>query len=496
MLEAPVRRPSLAVFASTLALGVLGQVGIARAQGAPQVEPGGTPAAASTPAPSTAPAPATGDAAPLSTAGTDLLPPSGAGTGSVVLPAAAADPSTVARVRELETRAALDEARLKTLEDDVGLLRHLKVQGYVQFQYRLQSFNEAASPNRVEGALPPGIGANGVIAKSDGTSTNTNLFRLRRTRLRTIYETDVMRVFLQIDLLPAGGPSAAQGTIARNAEATGIAHWTKDLKTEFTAGLFQIPFRQEILESSMYRPFIERTAASQNFFPTERDLGVHAKTILKKDKLWIDFGVLNGVRLGEDHFVLLPDLNRSKDFYAATQAKIGPVTASLAGYAGTGVVLDSQLLRMKNFGRYGVNVGVTVAHPVFPKLGETKLMAELLLAQNMDTGVNYRFALPAIPAVLTDDVRNLNERGAYVRVEQELTKWGIAGFRFDTYTTDTSIANNGRDTYTFMLGARFSKLLRLVNEASYTIDNIHPLGAAAPSRHIFGYTAWLQGSFY
>ena len=71
-----------------------------------------------------------------------------------------------------------------------------------------------------------------------------------------------------------------------------------------------------------------------------------------------------------------------------------------------------------------------------------------------------------------------------------------AGFRFDTYTTDSSLKNNGRDTYLLMGGLRFSKYLRLINELSYAIDNIHPEGAGAPSKHIYGYTAWMQGSFY
>ncbi|MDB4939072.1 MAG: hypothetical protein JWP87_6044 [Labilithrix sp.] len=401
-----------------------------------------------------------------------------------------------AKMRELEARVALDEARIKTMEDDLGPLRHLKVQGYVQFQYRIQSFNAAASPNLVNGSLPPGISSNDVIAKPDGTTTNTNLFRLRRTRLRTIYETDVVRVFLQVDLLPAGGPTATQGTIARNAEATGIAHWTKDVKTELTGGLFQIPFRAEVVETSMYRPWIERTQASQQLFPSERDLGVHAKTFVMKDRFTFDIGILNGQRLGERLFVLQPDLNGSKDFFATATSQIGPVNVNLAGYLGRGQTVDATLLRIKNWKRLGANIGATAAHTFFPSLGETKLVAELMFGTNMDTGVTYRFAVPAIPQSFTDGVKDLNERGLYIRAEQELTKWGIAGFRYDTYTTDSSVKNNGIDTYTLMAGLRFSKYLRLINEASYTIDNIHPTGGAAPSKDIYGYTAWMQGSFY
>jgi hypothetical protein len=461
----------------------------ARAALAQPAEP--TPAQAADPRPIPPPSSA---GAPISTSGSDVAPP---GPLLPTTPAGVPEGMTSEeRRREIDARLAIDEARLKTLENDLGLLRNLKVQGYVQLQYRVQSFNAAASPNLVNGALPQGISSNDVIAKADGTTTNTNLFRLRRTRLRTIYETDIMRVFLQVDVLPSGGPTATEGTIARNAEATGIAHWTKDVKTEFTGGLFQLPFRTEVIESSMYRPYIERTFASQSLFPTERDLGLHAKTIYGKDRVAVDLGIINGQRIGENAFVLQPDLNGSKDFFATLTGKIGPVSANLAGYLGRGQLVDPQALRVKNFQRRGVNLGAIVAHTFSEKLGETKLAAELLFSANMDTGVFGAFALPAIPQRFTDDVKDRNERAFYVRVDQELTKWGIAGFRYDTYTTDSSIANNARDTYNFMVGARFSKLLRLINEVSYAIDNLHAEGTAAPSKHIFGYTAWLQGSFY
>jgi DMSO/TMAO reductase YedYZ molybdopterin-dependent catalytic subunit len=473
-------------FSSVLGAALLCAATNARAQA-----PERTPAQAADPPPIPAPA----AQAPLSTSGTDVAPPVPLlPTSPALVPGAPG--SGEARRHDLDTRIAVDEARLKTLEDDLGPLRHLKVQGYVQLQYRVQSVDAAASPNLVGGRLPDGISSNDVIAKADGTTTNAHLFRLRRTRLRTLYETDVVRVFLQADLFPGGGPTATQGTIARNAEATGIAHWTADLKTELTGGLFQVPFRSEVVESSMYRPWIERTFASQSLFPLERDLGVHAKTIYGSGLVALDVGVLNGQRLGERTFVLQPDLDGGKDFFATASLKIGHLSGSLAGYLGRGQVVDATALRVKNFHRRGANLGLEYARTLTEKLGETKLVAELLFGTNMDTGALVPFALPAIPKSFTDDVKDLHERGLYVRVDQDVTKWGIAGFRFDTYTTDSSIANNGRDTYTLMLGGRFSKHLRLVNEASYTVDNLHPEGAAAPSKHVYGYTAWLQGSFF
>lgn len=397
------------------------------------------------------------------------------------------------RLRELEMRVAIDEARIKKLENDVSPLRNLTFMGYVQLQYRLQSTNDAASPNlQPNGALPPGISSGDVIAHADGTTTNTNAFRLRRTRLGATYETEVVRVFLQLDLLPQGGPVATKSTIARNAEVTGIAHWSNDIRTEFTGGLMNVPFRLELLESAVDRPFIERTWAAANLFPTERDLGVHAKTIAAGDRLVVDAGILNGT----PKFEVQPALKASKDFYATVAVKrLGPAELSLSGYYGRGQIVDAVQLRVKNYERYAGNLGARFAHAFFPKLGETRLMGEILFGKNMDTGIIYPFAVPSIPQAFTDDVTGLGERALYLRAEQELTRWAIAGFRFDTYTADVAQANNARDTYTFMAGVRLSKHLRIINELEYAIDNMHPGGAVPPSRQSVQYSAWLQGSF-
>lgn len=432
--------------------------------------------------------------------------PSNVGLGVPVQVAPEAPPPTVEeRLRDLEARLAADAerqkadaARIKKLEDaGGGIMKNLTIQGYVQVQFLAQSFNKAASPNlQSDGSLPPGIGTNDVIAKADGTTTNATLFRLRRTRLRVRYEVDFLRVFIQIDPLPAGGPSAAQGTIIRNAEATGIMRWTDDVRTEVGAGLFEVPFRFELLESSMYRPFIERSWLSQNLFPTERDIGVHAKTLAFKDALTAEFGMLNGQRLGEPRFTELADPSRAKDFFGRVAYKFGPLTLGAFGYVGRGQNVDAANLRMKTFPRWGANIGATFSHKIFEGLGDTRAYGELMVGENMDTAVRYAYARPAIPADSHDDVTDLKERGFYLRGEQDFGEHLFAGYRFDTYTPDTSLKNNARDTHTLMLGTKFTKLLRIINEGSYAIDNVHGSSGQAPSKHIFQYSLWMQGSFY
>src|SRR5262249_35542953 len=115
--------------------------------------------------------------------------------------------------------------------------------------------------------------------------------------------------------------------------------------------------------------------------------------------------------------------------------------------------------------------------------------------QNMDTGIRYAFAVPTIPTNLGDDVTNLDQRSVVIRVEQDITRWLLAGYRYDFYTPNTSIKDNGKDTHGFVLVARFSPNLRLMNEIDYGIDNIHAAGTEPPHKHALAYSSVLQASF-
>jgi hypothetical protein len=434
-------------------------------------------------------------APPLSTSGTDVQP-ADRSAAPVVVQDADENARREAHVKALEERIAADERRLRRLDERTKIWKHLRLEGFIQPQLLIQSYNTAASPNlQANGQLPPDISANDVIAKPDGTTTNGTFFRLRRARLRTSYETDVMRFFLQIDGLPAGGVGPGVGTILRNAEATGIARWTKDVRTEVTAGLFFTPFRYELLEISMVRPFIERTWFVQNVFPVERDIGVQAKTIALDDKLVFDIGVVNGQRLGERYFVALPDLNKSKDLVSYLTYRIGPVTLGVNGYLGRGQVVDPVNLRFKQYPRWAVNYQAVYKQRLVKRLGETRAFAELAITQNMDTGVNYAFAVPKIPANIHDDVASLDGRALYLRVEQDLSPWLMAGYRYDMYTPDTAIKNNARDTHAFLAVVRFSKNFRWMNELGWAIDNVHDTGTPPPSKHIVSYSSVLQAGF-
>jgi hypothetical protein len=434
--------------------------------------------------------------APTSTSGTDLTAAEPPLPSAIVVEDQEREAKQDARIRALENRAARDERHIRALEDRLKIVKNLRLEAFIQPQLLIQTYNSAASPNvQPNGSLPPGIGPNDTIAKPDGTTTNGTFFRVRRARLRTFYETDVMRLFLQIDGLPAGGVGPGIGTILRNAEATGIARWTRDVRTEIGAGLFFTPFRAELLEPSVTRPFIERTWFIQNVFPTERDYGVRAKTIALDDRLIVDLAVVNGQRLGERTFVALPDLNRSKDFVAYASYRLGFVTLGASGYLGRGQIVDPRALRFKQYSKWAVNYEAKAAYTLLRGIGESRLSAELTVARNMDAGVIYPFAVPAIPATFTDDVTDLDERAFYVRFEQDLKRLFTIGYRYDMYTPDVAIKNNARDTHAFLAVWKISPNLRFMNELGWAIDNVHRLNTPPPSKHMVYFSSVLQAMF-
>lgn len=470
----------LASISLAVALGL--STSVASAQPAPAPAP-----APPAPAP---PAPAPAETLlPLSTQGTSLVEPPP--------PVPATAPNTDdARLRALEDRLKAQDAKLAKLEAKrSSLWDHLTIAGWVQPQLVVPIYDDEASPNRINGALPQGVGANDVIAKSDGSTTNGTMFRLRRTRLRVDYETGAFRFHLVLDPFPTGGSAPGVGTVVREVDATGKIHWSREVQTDVAMGLFVVPFRYEMSESSVDRPFIERTTFSTSTFPLLRDLGVHARTTALQKRVVLDVAVVNGQPLSSNRFVQQPDLNKSKDLAAWLSYDAGIFMVGANAYVGRGQVVDGTNLRFKQYGKWGANYFAQVKLKPFPSLGTTRVLAELALTQNMDLGQIYPWAVPAIPATFTDDVRDLLGRAIYARIEQDFTKWFLAGYRFDTYTPDTAIKNNARDTHSLVTVVRFSKNLRWMNEAGWAIDNIHALGTPPPSKGSITLSSVLQASF-
>jgi hypothetical protein len=478
------------------------------------------PAEAADPAPIPAPtpqehaptAPATGAAGgePTSTSGTYLIPPAppvaaAAPAPPPVMPVVPPPPvtDTDAAHRGLEERVLEAEARVMALEEKVGFFKRLTIRGYIQPQLLIQSFNDASSPNASGGKLPSGISANQVTAKADGTTTNGIGFRLRRARLVTEYSpTDYARLVFDFDPNLSGGAAAGTGTIARNVEAIGIAKLMPDLTADFGMGIFKVPFGFEVMQNDADRPFIERSWGEQNMFPGEFDTGARTKVTALKSKLNVHVAVLNGVTIGEKTFALVPDLNHGKDVSGRANYDFGPLDVGASAYYGTGQNIDATNLAFKQFTRWAANAEVGFHHVIFDKLGKTKVFAEVTYGENMDRGTKYSFAVPQIQTDINQNAACGNRKNAaceelsyFVRLEQDITEWVTAGLRFDSYTTDLTIAQNSRNTFGLLGVVHFTKGLQLMAEYGYAEDDIHKQGGSVAGKHIHLGSFVLQARF-
>lgn len=361
---------------------------------------------------------------------------------------------------------------------------------WLQPQFLHTTWNQDGSPNMVEGDLPAGATANSVHPRADGTTTNTTFFRLRRSRLRLVGEmTPYMRAFAEIDVFPVG----TGNIFLRNVVATGIARWTPNLRTEFNAGSFKVPFMHELLEPSRDRPFLERTLTSIAFFPGDRDVGAWAQTFWKKN-LTADLAVINGRTFGEPSSGILPDFNRSKDFVAHVNYDFGPVDVGVGGYVGTGSRLDASTGNLFDYRRGAGHLEAGLHHPIFPKLGKTSLLTAATYGVNMDRGVRYAFALPGAPNA-NGDVDDRHQFGYYARIQQDFSKWVMLGARYELYTTNLALPKNLAHGMGGLVSVNFTKGLALRFEYIYGVDRSHAEDDPSPMRISHTLSTWMQARY-
>jgi hypothetical protein len=336
------------------------------------------------------------------------------------------------------------------------------------------------------GALPPGVSPNDVTARADGTTTNTTVFRMRRSRLRfTFNPSKVARAYLELDGTPVGTGS----TFIRQALATGIARLSDDVTCEFSGGIARLPMTLELLESSRMRPFMERSVGIRMFWPGDSDIGAFVRANALKNSLQMHFGVVNGVTLFYPTIVQLPDFDRSKDAFVNGVYTTGPVTATIGFYGGRGQVIDAGVLR--SFARHTLNLGASFKRTFSETLGETRISTELKIAHNMDRGFVYPFAAPK--AIIGNlGTENRNGRAFYFRAEQELTPHALVAVRYDTYVPNVNVENNSYHGLGVVAAARFGPSATLGFEYLYAKDSAHEAGTPAPDRQFHVLSSYFQ----
>lgn len=399
---------------------------------------------------------------------------------------------------DLEHRVRTLESRTSQQDTELAWLRGLTLSGFVQPQLVASFYDREGTPNAaITGSLPPGIGANDVVATPDGSTTNSNTFRLRRARLKVAYSpVEAARVVVEIDALSTGGEENTGGTIARQVEAQGIARWSDSVRTTFAAGMFRVPFGYEITEYDPDRIFIERTWGARNMFPGQHDIGARARTTAFDGRGAIEFAVVNGTMLGERSFRDLPDLTRGKDAMLRAQALIGPVEVGLSGWVGQGALVDPIGLRYKRYSRFAGNVYAAVRGPLFCRcVGESRLIGSATLGQNMDRGTAYGFTLPTFPATAGGSAVSNDQQSLWIRGEQEITRWVTLGARFDSYSPNTAQSRNTRNAVAGVVALHFTKGLSLLSQLDYASDKIRAPSGNSSSRETVMLSTALLGRF-
>lgn len=304
--------------------------------------------------------------------------------------------------------------------------------------------------------------------RQGGAPYNQNRFLLRRGRFKITRDWKWAEIALELDGNTVRGPAVR----VQKAEASLIYGRSKDKDqppvAQLTLGEFDLPFGFEVPYVPKVRWFMERTQASRAFFPGEPDVGVRFSGGLGFARYSI--AVTNGEPLDEKSGYTLQDPNANKDvtgrFGAQTKAsrsvvlaggvsynrgkgfspgldatknsiqwvdtsgnkKVDPNGNELNGLPASGATVS------KNFDRWAVGADLEVL--LHTALGWSMLYGEVVAASNLDRGLFI-----ADPVLTGRDVREL---GYYIAFTQEITPYGLVGFRYDFYDPNADVTDDRR----------------------------------------------------
>jgi hypothetical protein len=293
---------------------------------------------------------------------------------------------------------------------------------------------------------------------ASGALLNKDRFLIRRARASVLGEWEYAAFAVELDANTTNGPQVD----LRKAEASLQFRPDRDLPpiVMATIGQFDTPFGYELVESPRTRWFMERSTASQGFWPGEPDLGLRVAGALGFFR-W-SIAALNGEPLGESSPYALqgpvsaknavfrfgfdtlprPDLHlaggvsslRGRGFdpgLAPTKTGVaysdifGNGTVSLSDFA---PIPATNGTPAQTFERWTVGADLRLHYRWWP--GVLKVYGEFMLGSNMDRG--QYFADPVLTGV------EQRELGYYVGALQEICKYGMVGFRYDSYDPNSN----------------------------------------------------------
>lgn len=346
-----------------------------------------------------------------------------------------ADASTAENARQYAA-AGKPEVAVKGQGSPLSqVLEGVKISGYFQAQYEAHQDSEDQL-NQSLGLL------------------NQDRFSLRRGRVIIARDWDYASMLVEMDGNSSKGPAFR----LQKAEASLLYGRSEDKSAwplvQFTMGQFYLPFGYEILESSKTRAFMERTTGGRALWPSEADVGARLSGQVRFLRYAVSF--TNGEPLDEKSGFGLQDPNKNKDVTVRLGAITKPwkgvtaagdisynagkgfhsgtaATKSTVGWADAGnpgrvdlaefsAIAGTSATPSQNFQRWALGADAQLMFDT--PLGKSVVYGEVVIAQNLDRG------LYVSDPIASGKTRQLNY---YVAVVQEVTPYGLVGFRTDFY---------------------------------------------------------------
>ena len=415
-------------------------------------------------------------------------------TAAVPVPVPAPPPNAAPQaVPTLDTsglaRAGLEPSLTTGVVGPLGLV----FSGYVQGQYESSQLSE---DQLFQGQVP----------------ANLDRFLVRRARLRVDRSFQWAQTTLEID----GNTTRGAVFGLRRAEASFVYRNPEKGAPPYvrvTGGLSEIPFGYEMTDSSRSRFFMERSQGSLALFPGEPDVGVRVSGGFSFFRYALSY--LNGEPVDDRPGRSVRDPNRAKDFVGRVGIDTKPlealhVTGGLSFLTGRGFhpgkdatkadvawrdlnendVIDAGELTAvpaaaatpsESFARFAVGADLRLA--LTTRFGETRLYGEIFAASNADRGL-----FVADPIATGADVREL---GYYVGFLQDVTRYGVVGFRMDVYNPDADLfdtrvgkrvpANATIHTYSPLVGVMLPDRLRVLFQYDAIVDSLARNAVGVPT---------------
>lgn len=302
--------------------------------------------------------------------------------------------------------------------------------------------------------------------QASGAPLNKDQFVLRASRVRLDAGYTYAGYSFELDGNTVRGPRVgirrAEGSLFYRNEQPASAPLIA-----LSAGVSDIPFGHELVESTSSRWFVERSVVSEALFPTQTDIGARLFGAWRFLRYALALG--NGQPVNDSSFASDPNARKEVVARFGADTRLDDVLAIAGGtsfsfgkgfHAGSGGEKDTVAWRddnsdglatpneiigipgsaataSQNFERWVL--GLDLQLQLRSGLGLTALTLEGYLGSNHDGGL---FTNDPI-----ETGRDLRQTGLVAGITQQLFERGIVGFRYSSYEPDSDFAEGRRGNF-------------------------------------------------